>query len=124
MFSFPFQQEGHGMAESEQQEGHEGDQSQTVTAANQKSQQKQSRRKPGQSKEERTLGSMDDKVQRRLKTVDSSQKEEEQEREEQEQREADLYEHIKVNVMVIIPHWLLLEGDLKMSDVSPCVCLE
>ena len=69
-----------GVTESTE-ESHLGDDTSHVTSANQsgKKQQQQRQQKPGRSSERRTLGSRDERVQRRLETVDTESSAEQQE---------------------------------------------
>lgn len=60
-----------GAASSDQQDGHEGSMSTQVAEGNAPQDRKRSQRKPGQSREDRSLGSAEDKF-KRLKTVDRS----------------------------------------------------
>ncbi|KAK3603576.1 hypothetical protein CHS0354_028005 [Potamilus streckersoni] len=82
-----------GMARSEQTEGHTGQRSSQATDASEEGERKKSKRKPGQSDDDRSLGSTDQKY-KKLKTTEKQTKQEDQEAEEQG-RETDLYEHIK-----------------------------
>ena len=60
-----------GVTESTE-ESHLGDDTSHVTSANQSGKKQQQRQqKPGRSSERRTLGSRDERVQRRLETVDT-----------------------------------------------------
>ena len=62
------------MAETQQEAGNEGSDSTTVTRgrASEEHQSQSSHRRPGQSREDRSLGTVDQQIQRRLKTIDSS----------------------------------------------------
>ena len=82
------------MSQSEQQEGHDGDNSTVVSKGRQsEKQQQRMQRKPGKSNSDRTLGSIEEKVHKRLKTVESTDREESEEG--GDNQESDMYEHIK-----------------------------
>ena len=68
-----------------QEDGHQGDTSHTVTSSqadDSSNIQPRSKRKLGQSKDDRTLGDVDEKVEKRLKTVDSSRGEDSEEKDQ------------------------------------------
>ncbi|ESP03976.1 hypothetical protein LOTGIDRAFT_230254 [Lottia gigantea] len=84
---------GSGMADTQQDDGHEGEQSSEVTqGSNEKK--KEMKRQPGKSREDRSLGSPDQSYQR-LKTTEETHPEDEEEESGQEKKEGELYEHIK-----------------------------
>ncbi|XP_038059884.1 midasin-like [Patiria miniata] len=97
------EKENVGSAESSLQEGHEGAvPSKTLPRQNRSEQRQNYKRQPGQSDADRSLGSAEERVHKRLRTMDapdeSSEKadEENQNDESNEKDEtSDLYEHIK-----------------------------
>ncbi|XP_076077814.1 midasin-like isoform X3 [Mytilus galloprovincialis] len=84
--------EGTGTAQSELEEGHQGQSSSKVTQGSNSQQQKQLKRKPGKSDVDRSLGSVEDKY-KKLKTTDTPATESQED--ESTSKEADLYEHVK-----------------------------
>ncbi|CAH1798601.1 unnamed protein product [Owenia fusiformis] len=86
------EKDGTGVSEHEQAEGHEGHDSQVVSKGGADANQQPSKRKPGTAEKDRSLGSTDEQVKKRLKTVDSKNEAKQQ---EQKAEEAGLYEHIK-----------------------------
>ena len=82
------------MSQSEQQEGHDADNTTAVSNGGaSKKQQQRIQRKPGQSDSNRTLGSVEENVHKRLKTIETTEREESEER--GGSQESDVYEHIK-----------------------------
>ena len=77
-----------GQADSQmqmQEDGHQGDTSHKVTSSQAEdslNMQPRSKRKLGQSKDNRTLGDVDKKVEKRLKTVNSSREEDSEEKDQ------------------------------------------
>ncbi|XP_022106838.1 midasin-like isoform X2 [Acanthaster planci] len=92
-----------GSAESSLKEGHEGAvPSQTLPRQNQSEQRQSYKRRPGHSDAERSLGSVEEKAYKRLRTMDAPEKKTEGAEEENQSSEPsdqdqtwDLYEHIK-----------------------------
>ena len=86
MAFFQREEKGVGQADSQMQEdGHQGYTSHKVTssqAEDSSNMQPRSKRKLGQSKDDRTLSDVDDKVENRLKTVDSSRGEDSEEKDQ------------------------------------------
>ncbi len=89
-----FQTEGVGLSQSEQQQGHEGKETTAVAKGGSSQDQPQTRRKPGQADTNRSLGSVDEKVKKNLKSIDSTKQDGKTDKEQRE-TESDLYEHIK-----------------------------
>uniref|UniRef100_A0AAV2K5U9 VWFA domain-containing protein n=1 Tax=Knipowitschia caucasica TaxID=637954 RepID=A0AAV2K5U9_KNICA len=92
------EEHGSGAADANQAEGH---QSQLVAQmASQRHTEKQTqsyKRKPGQADNERSTGDYNERINKRLKTINrsSEQRDAGAEGEKQEQQESDLYEHMK-----------------------------
>ncbi|XP_050394421.2 midasin [Patella vulgata] len=84
---------GSGMADTQQDEGHEGEKSSEVTQGSNKNR-KEKKRQPGKSDEDRSLG-VPDQSYKRLKTSDETSHDQEEEEKNQEKKEGDIYEHIK-----------------------------
>ncbi|XP_048240547.1 midasin-like [Haliotis rufescens] len=87
------EQQGMGVSVTQEQEGHEGESSSQVTDGTAPQHKKQYKRRPGQSDQDHSLGSREEKY-KKLKTVDRTS-EDSQEKENKPQKESDLYEHIK-----------------------------
>ncbi len=95
-FSLASQAEGVGLSQSEEQEGHKGDRDTSVARGGGAGQQQQRvQRTPGQSDADRVMGSVDEKVQKRLKTIDSNTADNSEAADEQREQQSDLYEHVK-----------------------------
>ena len=62
------------MADSENREGHEGEDSRTIARGCTGTDKKPMKRQPGQAKEDRSLGNNQENVERRLKTEDNTSK--------------------------------------------------
>ncbi|XP_077869169.1 midasin [Saccoglossus kowalevskii] len=84
-----------GTAEQEHDEGHEGDMISDIVKKG-TNQQKQHQKKPGKSSMDRSLGSADERIEKRLQTVDEEKGRNQENKEQQdEQMSSDLYEHVK-----------------------------
>ena len=86
------QAEGVGLAPSELDEGHQGDSSTSISKGGTAKQQQRLQTKPGKSDAERVLGSLEERIHKRLKTAEASQDESSG---EPQAEESELYEHIK-----------------------------
>lgn len=87
------EKDGVGASTREQREGHESSESSQVTVGSAPPNRKQTQRRPGQSKDDRSLGCADEKF-KRLKTIDRSSVQNEAQTKEEKQ-EAELYEHVR-----------------------------
>ncbi|XP_067673927.1 midasin-like [Haliotis asinina] len=87
------EQQGMGVSMTQEHEGHKGESSSQVTDGTTPQHKKQHKRRPGQSNQDRSLGSREE-MYKKLKTVDRTM-EDSQEQESKPQKESDLYEHIK-----------------------------
>ncbi|CAH1229365.1 MDN1 [Branchiostoma lanceolatum] len=88
------QDKGVGMTPSEQDGGESGMTSSTVAPSDSRKRQQPSKRKPGQSDIDRSLGSHEDTVHKRLRTMESAGEPQNKERETKDES-ADMYEHVK-----------------------------
>ena len=71
-FLSEFQQEGVGLSQNENEDGHLGDSSTQVAEGSTGQQKQQMEHRPGKSDVNRTLATEQENVQRRLKTVDTN----------------------------------------------------
>ncbi|XP_078617566.1 midasin-like [Branchiostoma floridae x Branchiostoma japonicum] len=88
------QDKGVGMTPSDQDGGESGMTSTMVAPSDDRRRQQPSKRKPGQSDIDRSLGSHEDTVHKRLRTMESAGETQNEERETKNES-ADLYEHVK-----------------------------
>ncbi|XP_035663677.1 midasin-like [Branchiostoma floridae] len=88
------QDKGVGMTPSDQDGGESGVTSTAVAPSDDRRRQQPSKRKPGQSDIDRSVGSNEDTVHKRLRTMESAGETQEEERETKNES-ADLYEHVK-----------------------------
>ncbi|KAL4232858.1 AAA ATPase midasin [Mactra antiquata] len=88
--------DGTGQASADQDEGHQGQRSTSSIDSSSQGKRKQEDRQPGQSDNDRSLGSTDQKY-KRLKTTDTTKfdENEDNENKEEESKISDTYEHIK-----------------------------
>uniref|UniRef100_A0AAQ5XCQ8 Midasin n=1 Tax=Amphiprion ocellaris TaxID=80972 RepID=A0AAQ5XCQ8_AMPOC len=92
----PSQEHGSGSADASQSEGHESKLTARMSSQKQTQSKTQSfKRKPGQADNERSTGDYNERVNKRLRTVESSKDRTEDNRQSDAQQESDLYEHIK-----------------------------
>ncbi|XP_072559009.1 midasin isoform X3 [Paramormyrops kingsleyae] len=90
------EEHGMGAADASQAEGHESRLMARLSSLKQTQQQTQSfKRKPGRADNERSMGDDSDRVNKRLRTVDSREDREQDRAQNQAQQESDLYQHIK-----------------------------
>ncbi|XP_076466261.1 midasin-like [Babylonia areolata] len=87
------EREGAGQTTTDQQDGHEGSSSSQLTEGAAPHDRKQTQRRPGQSREDRSLGSAEEKF-RRLKTTERSDSKPRTDERGPEDQEAEMYEHI------------------------------
>ncbi|KAI8498711.1 AAA ATPase midasin, partial [Branchiostoma belcheri] len=88
------QDQGVGMTPSDQDGGESGMTSSAVAPSDDRRHQQPSKRKPGQSDIDRSMGSHEDTVHKRLRTMESAGETQEEERETKNES-ADMYEHVK-----------------------------
>ncbi|XP_078699924.1 midasin-like [Branchiostoma floridae x Branchiostoma belcheri] len=88
------QDQGVGMTPSDQDGGESGVTSSAVAPSDDNRRQQPSKRKPGQSDVDRSMGSHKDTVHKRLRTMESAGETKEEERETKNES-ADMYEHVK-----------------------------
>ncbi|KAJ8409756.1 hypothetical protein AAFF_G00218150 [Aldrovandia affinis] len=91
------EEHGSGAADASQSEGHESKLMARASLPKQSQSKTQSfKRKPGQADNERSTGDDNERVNKRLRTVESREEEKRRERSQADARpEADLYEHVK-----------------------------
>ncbi|XP_023122208.2 midasin [Amphiprion ocellaris] len=90
------EEHGSGSADASQSEGHESKLTARMSSQKQTQSKTQSfKRKPGQADNERSTGDYNERVNKRLRTVESSKDRTEDNRQSDAQQESDLYEHIK-----------------------------
>ncbi|MEQ2263333.1 hypothetical protein XENORESO_006224, partial [Xenotaenia resolanae] len=89
------EEHGSGAADASQSEGHQSKLTARMTSQTQTQSKTQSfKRKPGQADNERSTGDYNERINKRLRTVESSQERTEN-RQTEGQQESELYEHIK-----------------------------
>ncbi|KAM4713456.1 midasin isoform 2-T2 [Anableps anableps] len=89
------EEHGSGAADASQSEGHQSKLTARMASQTQTQSKTQSfKRKPGQANNERSTGDYNERVNKRLRTVESSQEHEEN-RQTEGQHESELYEHIR-----------------------------
>ncbi|KAM4633655.1 midasin [Polymixia lowei] len=90
------EEHGSGAADASQSEGHESKLTARMASQRQTQSKTQSfKRKPGQADNERSTGDYNERINKRLRTVESSKDRTQDNRQSQAQQESDLYEHIK-----------------------------
>ncbi|XP_034555077.1 midasin [Notolabrus celidotus] len=90
------EEHGTGAADASQSEGHQSKLTARMASQRQTQSQTQSfKRKPGQADNERSTGDYNERVNKRLRTVESSKDRSEDRGQSDAQQESDLYEHIK-----------------------------
>ncbi|XP_047429048.1 midasin isoform X2 [Mugil cephalus] len=90
------EEHGSGAADASQSEGHQSKLTARMASERQTRSQTQSfKRKPGQADNERSTGDYNERINKRLRTVERSNDRTEDHRQSDAQRESDLYEHIK-----------------------------
>ncbi|XP_036943295.1 midasin isoform X1 [Acanthopagrus latus] len=90
------EEHGSGAADASQSEGHQSKLTARMASQMQNTQKTQSfKRKPGQADNERSTGDYNERVNKRLRTVESSKDCTDDSRQSDAQQESDLYEHIK-----------------------------
>ncbi|GAA6218580.1 midasin [Lates japonicus] len=90
------EEHGSGAADASQSEGHQSKLTARMAAQTQTQSKTQSfKRKPGQADNERSTGDYNDHVNKRLRTVESSEDTAADSRQSDAQQESDLYQHIK-----------------------------
>lgn len=89
------EEHGSGAADASQSEGHQSKLTARMASKAQTQSKTQSfKRKPGQADNERSTGDYNERVNKRLRTVESSKDRSEDHRQSDAQQESDLYEHI------------------------------
>ncbi|KAM7394956.1 hypothetical protein PAMA_006612 [Pampus argenteus] len=90
------EEHGSGAADASQSEGHQSKLTARMASQTQTQNKTQSfKRKPGQADNERSTGDYSERINKRLRTVESSKDRTEDSRQSDTQQESDLYEHIK-----------------------------
>ncbi|KAM9551495.1 midasin-like isoform 2-T2 [Salvelinus alpinus] len=90
------EEHGSGAADASQSEGHESKLMARMSSQKQSQSKTQSfKRKPGQADNERSTGDYNERISKRLRTVESSTEKTQQNNQTEAQQESDLYEHIK-----------------------------
>ncbi|XP_071391101.1 midasin-like [Centroberyx affinis] len=90
------EEHGSGAADASQSEGHESKLMARMASQKRTQSKTQSfKRKPGQADNERSTGDYNERINKRLRTVESSKDQTQDNRQSDGQQEADLYEHIK-----------------------------
>ncbi|XP_042247008.1 midasin [Thunnus maccoyii] len=90
------EEHGSGAADASQSEGHQSKLTARMASQKQTQSKTQSfKRKPGQADNERSTGDYNERINKRLRTVENSKDRTEDGRQSDAQQESDLYEHIK-----------------------------
>ncbi|XP_066547692.1 midasin isoform X2 [Amia ocellicauda] len=90
------EEHGSGAADASQSEGHESKMMARVSSLKQSQSRTQSfKRKPGQADNERSTGDLNERIHKRLRTVEASGEKREDRAQREGKEEADVYEHIK-----------------------------
>uniref|UniRef100_A0AAZ3S0A1 Midasin n=1 Tax=Oncorhynchus tshawytscha TaxID=74940 RepID=A0AAZ3S0A1_ONCTS len=90
------EEHGTGAADASQSEGHESKLMARMSSQKQSQSKTQSfKRKPGRADNERSTGDYNERISKRLRTVESSTEKTQENNQTEAQRESDLYEHIK-----------------------------
>uniref|UniRef100_A0A9J8BXI4 Midasin n=1 Tax=Cyprinus carpio carpio TaxID=630221 RepID=A0A9J8BXI4_CYPCA len=89
-------EDGSGAADASQSEGHDSKLMARMSSHKQRQRNTQSfKRKPGQADNERSMGDYNERVNKRLRTVDNREEKTQDQSQPNTQQESDLYEHIK-----------------------------
>uniref|UniRef100_A0A8C1W377 Midasin n=1 Tax=Cyprinus carpio TaxID=7962 RepID=A0A8C1W377_CYPCA len=90
------EEDGSGAADASQSEGHDSKLMARMSSHKQRQRNTQSfKRKPGQADNERSMGDYNERVNKRLRTVDNREEKTQDQSQPNTQQESDLYEHIK-----------------------------
>ncbi|KAI9517137.1 AAA ATPase midasin, partial [Dissostichus eleginoides] len=90
------EEHGTGSADASQSEGHQSKLTARMASQKQTQNKTQSfKRKPGQADNERSTGDYNERINKRLRTVESSKERSEERKQSDAQQESDLYEHIQ-----------------------------
>uniref|UniRef100_A0A671LK38 Midasin n=1 Tax=Sinocyclocheilus anshuiensis TaxID=1608454 RepID=A0A671LK38_9TELE len=90
------EENGSGAADASQSEGHDSKLMARMSSHKQRQRNTQSfKRKPGQADNERSMGDYNERVNKRLRTVDNREEKTQDQSQPNTQQESDLYEHIK-----------------------------
>ncbi|XP_067273008.1 midasin [Pseudorasbora parva] len=90
------EEDGSGAADASQSEGHDSKLMARMSSHKQRQRNTQSfKRKPGQADNERSMGDYNERVNKRLRTVDNTEEKTQDQTQTDTQQESDLYEHIK-----------------------------
>ncbi|KAF4099466.1 hypothetical protein G5714_019592 [Onychostoma macrolepis] len=90
------EEDGSGAADASQSEGHDSKLMARMSSHKQRQRNTQSfKRKPGQADNERSLGDYNERVKKRLRTVDKREEKTQDQSQPNTQQESDLYEHVK-----------------------------
>ncbi|XP_016427493.1 midasin-like [Sinocyclocheilus rhinocerous] len=90
------EENGSGAADASQSEGHDSKLMARMSSHKQRQRNTQSfKRKPGQADNERSMGDYNERVNKRLRTVDNTEEKTQDQSQPNTQQESDLYEHIK-----------------------------
>uniref|UniRef100_A0AAR2K8H5 Midasin n=1 Tax=Pygocentrus nattereri TaxID=42514 RepID=A0AAR2K8H5_PYGNA len=90
------EEQGSGAADASQAEGHDSKLMARMSSQRQKQKQTQSfKRKPGRADNERSLGDANERVNKRLRTMESAERREQEQTSADALQESDLYEHIR-----------------------------
>ncbi|XP_003200751.2 midasin [Danio rerio] len=90
------EEDGSGAADASQSEGHDSKLMARMSSQKQRQKNTQSfKRKPGQADNERSMGDYNERVNKRLRTVDKTEQKTQDQTQPDTQQESDLYEHIK-----------------------------
>lgn len=90
------EEDGSGAADASQSEGHDSKLMARMSSQKQRQKNTQSfKRKPGQADNERSMGDYNERVNKRLRTIDKREQKTQDQMQPDTQQESDLYEHIK-----------------------------
>ncbi|KAM9782721.1 LOW QUALITY PROTEIN: midasin [Neosynchiropus ocellatus] len=90
------EEHGSGAADANQSEGHQSQLTARMSVQSPPQRQTQSfKRKPGRADNERSTGNYNERINKRLRTVESSSDRDQEPRQSEARQESDLYEHIK-----------------------------
>ncbi|XP_016311670.1 midasin-like [Sinocyclocheilus anshuiensis] len=90
------EEDGSGAADASQSEGHDSKLMARMSSRKQRQRNTQSfKRKPGQADNERSMGDYNERVNKRLRTVDNREEKTQDQSQPNTEQESDLYEHIK-----------------------------
>ncbi|XP_051581140.1 midasin isoform X2 [Myxocyprinus asiaticus] len=90
------EEHGSGAADASQSEGHDSKLMARMSSQKQRQKQTQSfKRKPGQADNERSMGDYNERVNKRLRTVEDREERTQDQTQPNTQQESDLYEHVK-----------------------------